>query len=639
MCGVTGFNWKNGRILSRMNKVIDHRGPRNEGIYVDENASLGHRLCEVRDSSENESQPVFSEYGDLILVRDGSLYNLNELRQELLSKGHRFKNKSDNEAVLHCYQEYGTDCVQYLRGTWAFCIYDKVKQTLFLSRDRFGIKPLYYHYDGTSFIFASEIKAILEHDIPRKENRAIIFDYLYYNLTDHTEDTFFEGIRRLMPGHNLIFDLRNREMKIIQYYDVHDRLVEGAVDCNKLKEIFTDAVSKRLIADVPVGSCLSGGIDSSSIVVTMRRVDPNARIKTFSLRFPDLKIDETVYQEEISDMVSSVSHAVTPEPAELMRDLEDLFMTQEEPFSGTSVYGQYRVMKLAQDSGIKVLLDGQGADEVLAGYHYFHGYYYYGLLKGLDIPHLMKEANNYYSKSGSLSPLTYLLLRATSAGMKKLIYNHRKVPFLSQEFIRENHDRKDSRWHLSSLEEALYESLMVYSLPHLLRFEDKNSMRFSIESRVPFLDYRFVEYAFSMPSEMKIHEGVTKYAFRKAMEGELPQSILSRYDKIGFATPEQKWLQEEAMIELMHEIIASDSFRSRDFWDPELVADMYDRMLAGESSGIFVGTEIWRCISVELWMRLYIEKRRSATLAPVPAPVSESLVVLAPGEEAVKTSG
>ncbi|MCQ6963395.1 asparagine synthase (glutamine-hydrolyzing) [Methanolobus chelungpuianus] len=637
MCGITGFNWKDAKLLQNMCDAIRHRGPDDEGAYVDDSVSLGHRRLSILDLSEKGHQPMYSENGDLVLIYNGEVYNFLEIKEDLLEKGHHFNSRTDTEVILHSYQEYGTDCVQHFNGMWAFCIYDKTKQTLFLSRDRFGIKPLYYYYDGSSFIFASEIKAILEHDIPRKENRAIIFDYLYYNLTDHTEDTFFEGIRRLMPGHNLVFDLRNGKMEINRYYDVHERLVEGANDSDRLREIFTDAVRKRLIADVPVGSCLSGGIDSSSIVVTMRKVDPDALIKTFSLRFPDMKIDETVYQKEISEMVSSVSHAVTPEPSELMRDLEDLFMTQEEPFSGTSVYGQYRVMKLAQDSGIKVLLDGQGADEVLAGYHYFHGYYYYELLKGLDIPHLMKETNNYYSKSGSLSPLTYLLLRATSAGMKKLIYNHRKVPFLSQQFIKENQGRKDSRWHLSSLDEALYESLMVYSLPHLLRFEDKNSMRFSIESRVPFLDYRFVEYAFSMPSEMKIHEGVTKYAFRKAMEGELPQSILSRYDKIGFATPEQKWLQEKSMIELMRDIIASDSFRSRDFWNAELVADMYNRMLTGESSGIFVGTEIWRCISVELWMRLYIEKQRSSLPVPVQAPVPEPLAVLAPGEEAVET--
>ncbi len=636
MCGITGFNWKDAKLLKNMCDAIKHRGPDDEGAHVDDRVSLGHRRLSILDLSEKGHQPMYSDDGNVVLVYNGEVYNFLEIKEDLISKGHRFTSKTDTEVILHCYQEYGTDCVRHFNGMWAFCIYDKAKNSLFLSRDRFGIKPLYYHYDGTSFIFASEIKAILEHDIPRKENRAVIFDYLYYNLTDHTEDTFFEYIKRLMPGHNMVFDLANDQMEISKYYDVHERLVKDAVDCGKLKEIFTDAVRKRLIADVPVGSCLSGGIDSSSIVVTMRKVDPEARIKTFSLRFPDKKIDETIYQQEINDMVDSVSYSVTPGPSELMRDLQDLFLTQEEPFSGTSVYGQYRVMKLAKDNGVKVLLDGQGADEVLAGYHYFHGYYYYELLKGLDISHLMKEANQYYSRSGSFSPLMYLILRATTGNMKKLLYKHRKVPFLSEDFIKENEQRKDSRWHLSSLDDALYESLMVYSLPHLLRFEDKNSMRFSIESRVPFLDYRFVEYAFSMPSEMKIKEGVTKYAFRKAMEGELPQSILSRYDKIGFATPEQKWLRDKAMEEFIQDIISSESFRSRDLWNPELIKDMHDKMLSGESSGIFVGTDIWRCISVELWMRLYIEDHLAAPV-PLEVPNARPVEMAAHPEVTVET--
>ena len=637
MCGITGFNWKDAKLIKKMCDAIKHRGPDDEGAHVDDTVSLGHRRLSILDLSEKGHQPMYSEDGNLVLVYNGEIYNFLEIKEELISKGHHFRSRTDTEVILHCYQEYGTDCVRHFNGMWAFCIYDKTKETLFLSRDRFGIKPLYYHYDNSRFFFASEIKALLEHNIPRKENRAIIFDYLYYNLTDHTEDTFFEGIKRLMPGHNLVFDLNTSKMEISKYYDIHDRLSEGATDCGKLKEIFTDAVRKRLISDVPVGSCLSGGIDSSAIVVTMRKIDPAARIKTFSLRFPDMKSDETVYQKEVSNMVDSVSYSVTPEPSELMRDLQDLLTTQEEPFSGTSVYGQYRVMKLAKDSGIKVLLDGQGADEILAGYHYFHGYYYYELLKGFNITHLMKEANQYYSKSKSLSPMMYLLLRATTENMKKLLYKHRKVPFLSHGFIKENQQRKDSRWHLSSLDEALYESMMVYSLPHLLRFEDKNSMRFSIESRVPFLDYRFVEYAFSMPSEMKIKGGVTKYAFRKAMEGEVPQSILSRYDKIGFATPEQKWLKDEAMIKLMNGIINSDSFRSRDFWNAELVTEMYGKMLSEEASGIFVGTEIWRCISVELWMRLYIEKQQPLAAMPVELPDTWPIKMVKPRETVVET--
>ncbi|WP_406657741.1 asparagine synthase (glutamine-hydrolyzing) [Methanolobus sp. ZRKC2] len=609
MCGIAGFNWKSELLLKKMCESIKHRGPDDEGSYLDSEVSLGHRRLAIQDLSEKGHQPMSNEDGTIVLIYNGEIYNFLELREEFIRKGHHFKSHTDTEVVLRAYEEYGADCVQHFNGMWAFCIYDKTKNILFLSRDRFGIKPLYYYFDGDKFMFSSEIKAVIEHEIPREENRAIVFDYLYFNLTDHCEDTFFKGIKRLMSGHNMTFDLSSKEIKIEQYYDTKTRFLKEENDHQKVKEIFTDSIRKRLIADVPVGSCLSGGIDSSSVVVTMRKVDPNAEIKTFSLRFPGSSIDEGIYQQEINSMVNSVNFCVTPDPSDLMNDLQELFHTQEEPFSGTSVYGQYRVMKLAQDNGMKVLLDGQGADEILAGYHYFHGYYYYELLKQFDIGLLLKEANGCYAKSKSFSPIIYLCLRMTPSAIKKHIYKNHKVPFLSPDFIVENKDRKDVRWDIYSLNEALYSSLATYSLPHLLRFEDKNSMRFSIESRVPFLDYRLVEYMFSMSPGQKIHEGTTKYAFRQAMEGDVPSSILSRHDKIGFATPEDKWLKEEGVRDFINQIIDSESFQSRDYWNWEMVRSMYEKLLEGKSSSIFVGTEIWRCISVELWMRLFIDNK------------------------------
>ncbi|MCQ6963392.1 asparagine synthase (glutamine-hydrolyzing) [Methanolobus chelungpuianus] len=609
MCGVTGFNWKNERLLHKMGEAIRHRGPDSEETYVDGSVSLGHRRLTVFNPSGDGHQSMPSEDGSLVISFNGRIHNYSELLDETASGGDSLKSRGDAELILDCYKEYGTDCVQHFNGMWAFCIYDKAKQTLFLSRDRFGIKPLYYYYDGSSFIFASEIKAILEHDIPRKENREIIFDYLYYNLTDHTEDTFFEGIRRLMPGHNLVFDLRNGKMEISEYYNIRARIRRTPADYEKIRELFTGSVRRSVASDAPVGSCLSGGIDSSSIVVTMRKVDPDALIKTFSMKFPGKNIDESMYQKDVSRKAGALNYSVTPEPAELMRDLEDLFMTQEEPFSGTSVYGQYRVMKLAKDNGVTVLLDGQGADQVLSGSSYFNGYYYYELMKRLDIVNLLREASQSYHKSRCLSPLMYLFLRVAPEDIKRSLYNHHKVPYLARSFIKENEHRKDIRWYLSSLDEAVCGSVSLYALPHLLRFLDKNSMRFSIESRLPFLDHVLVEYLLSLPSAQRINNGVTKYAFRKAMEGELPESVLARHDKIGFATPEESWLNEKRIRDFVYRIIDSEDFRSRDFWSWALVKDMFKKLHSGESQNIFVGTEIWRCISVELWMRMFIERK------------------------------
>ncbi|WP_406657740.1 asparagine synthase (glutamine-hydrolyzing) [Methanolobus sp. ZRKC2] len=608
MCGVTGFNWKDELLLRKMCESIKHRGPDGKGIYVDEQVSLGHRRLEVLDLSEKYQQPISNEDNTILLTYNGRIYNFPEIREELIKKGHTFKSQSDSEVVIHSYEEYGADCVQHFNGMWAFCIYDKAKNILFLSRDRFGIKPLYYYFDGEKFIFSSEIKAILEHDILRKENRGIVFDYLYFNLTDHSEDTFFSGIKRLMPSHSLIFDLSSNKMEISRYYNIEEKVIDGANDPRKIKELFTEAVDRALVSDVPMGSCLSGGIDSSSIVVTMRKIQPEEQIKTFSMKFPGENIDEAPYQKDVCDKVDSINYGVTPMPSELISDLKELFLTQEEPFSGTSVYGQYRIMQLAHDNGVRVLMDGQGADQVLSGSNYFNGYYYYEMLKRLEVANFFREATQCYSKSKSFIHLVYLGLRVTPDEIKRYLYNNRKAPYLARGFIEENAAREDMRWHISSLSEAAYSSVLFYALPHLLRFVDKNSMRFSIESRVPFLDHNLAEYLLSMPNELRVYDGVTKYAFRQAMEEELPASILSRNDKIGFETPEEKWLKDEAVKPVIHNIISSKSFMARDFWNWEKIQDMYDKLLKGESSAIFVGTEIWRCISIELWIRLFIEK-------------------------------
>lgn len=609
MCGVIGFNWKDELLLRKMCESIKHRGPDGSGTYVDDNVSLGHRRLAILDPSGDDLQFMSNEDKTVLLTYNGRIYNFPEVREELIGKGYEFKSLNDMEVILHAYEEYGSDCVHHFNGMWAFCIYDKRENILFLSRDRFGIKPLYYYFDGNRFIFSSEIKAILEHDIPRKENRGIIFDYLYFNLTDHCEDTFFEGIRRLIPSHNLIFDLSSKKMEIKRYYDIKEKIIEDANDPKKIKELFTNAVNRALICNVPMGSCLSGGIDSSSIVVTMRKIKPEAEIKTFSMKFPGEEIDEALYQKAVYEKVNSLNYGVTPLPSELIDDLHDLFMAQEEPFSGTSVYGQYRIMKLAHENGVRVLMDGQGADQVLSGSNYFNGYYYYEMLKQFDVSHLFREASQYYAKSRSFIPLVYLGLRMTPDEIKRYLYNRRKAPYLTRGFIEENAAREDMRWHISSLREAAYSSILFYALPHLLRFVDKNSMRFSIESRVPFLDHTLAEYLLSMPNELRVSDGVTKYAFRKAMEDDLPVSVLSRHDKIGFETPEEKWLKDESVTPIVQKIISSKSFMARDFWNWERVRDMYDKLLKGESSAIFVGTEIWRCISVELWMRLFIEKQ------------------------------
>ena len=609
MCGINGFNWNDQSQIQSMNCTLRHRGPDDEGIFVDENISLGHVRLSIIDLSSAGHQPMSNEDETVWMNYNGEIYNFQELKEELLEKGHIFKSKTDTELIIHAYEEYGFNCVNKFNGMWAFCIYDTNKNILFLSRDRFGIKPLYYYFNKQKFIFSSEIKGILTHDITIKPNDAILFDFLYFNIYDSTEESFFAGINRLMPSNNLIYNLRTNTIELNKYYDLEKEIKNETCNIQKIKDLFYDSVKRELISDVPVGSCLSGGIDSSSIVLAMNAMNHNNKIKTFSLTFPGKKIDESKYQKEISDLIRSDNYSITIGPDEFITDIYDLIYTQEEPFSGTSIYGQYRIMKLIKETNIKVILDGQGADEIFAGYHYFLGFYYYELLKNRQILKIIREFKKYYSKSKSFLPVIYLVLRMVPIFVKKRIYNNYKSPCLSRSFIKENQYRTDLRWHISSLKDALIKSVLFYSLPHLLRFEDKNSMRFSVESRVPFLDYHLTEYALSNPANSNVHNGIMKYNFRKAMENILPANINWRFNKISFSTPEEDWLIDEEFKEFVLEIINSESFKNRKYWDWVKVKKMYETLLNGDSLKLFAGTELWRCISVELWIRVFIDEK------------------------------
>ncbi|ACS91070.1 Putative asparagine synthetase [Thermococcus sibiricus MM 739] len=566
MCGINGFSWSDVKLVREMNDAIRHRGPDDEDIYVDENVSLGHVRLAIIDLSPKGHQPMRYEKDgrEIWIVYNGEVYNFMELRKELEERGYTFNSNTDTEVILAAYLEWGFDCIKKFNGMWAFAIYDKGKNLLFLSRDRFGIKPLYYYYDGQNIIFSSEIKAILEHNIERKPNDSVIFDFLYYNLLDHTEDTFFEGIKRLMPGHSAVFDLTTRKLKTFKYYELREQVKLKTVITENpavFRDIFKKAVQRRLIADVPVGSCLSGGLDSSSIVCMMREINKNLEIKTFSLVFPGFKLDESKYQESVVRECNVKRYTTTFTVGDILRDIDDLVYSQEEPFFTLSIYGQYRVMKLAKEHGMKVLLDGQGSDEILGGYHHFFEYYFAELFRSFRWIKLISEIIAYYKTYKSWSPISNMIFYLSPKFVKRLLWK-RRFPYLADDFVERYKDRgsKEPQWGAKSLKEALILAETYYSLPHLLRFEDKNSMRWSIESRVPFCDHELVEYVLSLPAEAKIDKGITKKILREALRGILPEDIRTRTSKIGFATPDEDILRTEVGYTFAKSIIESNSF-------------------------------------------------------------------------------
>ena len=596
-----------------MNQALQHRGPDDQSTYVDERISLGHRRLAIIDLSPAGRQPKCNEDASIWIVFNGEIYNFQEIRLKLEEYGHKFSSNTDTEVIIHAYEEWGTDCVQRFNGMWAFAIYDKNKGTIFFSRDRFGVKPLYFCQDENGLIFSSEIKGILQHSIRRMPSDKAVYDFLVLGFVDHCKETFFMGINRLMPGESMIYDLSQGTMNIFRWYDLADRLSdEGNITeedaAKRIRELFMDSVRYRLISDVPVGSCLSGGIDSSSIVHAMRKKSEIGVIKTFSMVFPGKKLDESSFIDEVVAATKVEAYKVSPSSDDLQKDLFDLIWTQEEPFGSLSIYGQYKVMQLANKAGMKVLLDGQGSDEIFAGYFIYYKYYLFESLLHLRMRETMETAKRMKSRLQDMvlfPAMTLLSTLGLSEGILQKLWLSRRKYLKGFDGVALANPLTERGFDLNR---ALHSDLTRYSIPQLLRYEDKNSMRWSIESRVPFLDYRLVELAFSLPSRLKIRKGTTKYILRKAMKGLVSDRILERKDKIGFAAPDEDWLMSPDFVETARQIFASSKFKARRYWNAEVVMQMLEEHIkVGSKSRKNHSEMLWRIVNVELWLRIFMD--------------------------------
>jgi asparagine synthase (glutamine-hydrolysing) len=611
MCGINGFTWKDPHLIEKMDHVLQHRGPDDQGTYIDDKITLGHRRLSIIDLSPAGRQPKCNEDESIWIVFNGEIYNFQEIRATLVNSGHQFSSNTDTEVIIHAYEEWGVDCVERFNGMWAFAVYDKKKGIIFFSRDRFGVKPLYFSQDEKGLIFSSEIKGILQHTIRRAPNDKAVYDFLALGFVDHTPDTFFMGISRLMPGESMIYDLSMGTTDKFRWYDLASKLTDAGMiteedAAKKIREIFEDSIRYRLISDVPVGSCLSGGIDSSSIVYAMRKMNEMGKIKTFSMVFPGKKQDESSFIDEVVAATKVEAHRVSPTTVDLLRDLTDLIWTQEEPFGSLSIYGQYKVMELASKSGMKVLLDGQGSDEIFAGYFIYYKYYLFESLLSFRWEESVETGKRMKSKLRDMvlfPVMTVLSALGLSQGVLKNLWLSRMKYLKGFDGIVLANPLTDRGFDLNR---ALHSDLTRYSIPQLLRYEDKNSMRWSIESRVPFLDYRLVELAMSLPSSYKIRKGTTKYILRKAMDGLVSERILGRKDKIGFATPDESWMRSTDFALFMERLINSEEFWLRKYWKAEEVV----RLLAEHTSGKKNHEEaLWRIMSVELWLRIFIDPK------------------------------
>lgn len=653
MCGILGI-WQKERcpvdlkIFQATLSKLRHRGPDDEGyllVNIQPNhvipcggkdtdlrlnlpaveghfgkifdLVLGFRRLSILDLSPAGHQPMGNEDSSIWIVYNGEIYNYLEIRKELEPSGHRFKSKTDTEVVLHAYEEWGMECLKRFNGMWAFCIWDSKKKRIFCARDRAGVKPFYYTFNGQRFVFASEIKALLALDeIAPKPNDQIVADYLFSGLLDHTEETFFKNIYQLRPGEYLLIE--DQRLILRSYWDIEPKEVHFSRDedyAQRFRELLEDSIRLRLRSDVPIGTCLSGGLDSSSIVCLANRlmfdgqtVDPKLigeKQKAFSSCFENHAYDERKYIELVLGQTGAEKNYVFPKGERLHQDLSKLVWYQDEPFGSTSIYAQWEVMKLAKERGVTVLLDGQGGDELLGGYLPAFYHLFYGMVRHGRFGRLLKEVRGFRKYHARMSE-TILFNWGTSRFWKWI---GKRGGWAEESFERKffRNFSRPSKFE-NDLDNYLYHCLHSTTLPRLLHYEDRNSMAFSIEARLPFLDYRLIEYIFNLPFDQKIKEGVTKVVLRDAMRGTLPEEVRNRYDKMGFVTPEDAWFKT-VLKEKINGILSSKSFAERGYFVLDKVKEAFTDYCKGKKS---IGPTIWRWVNLELWFRTFIDRRPSS---------------------------
>ena len=610
MCGIAGQLALDGReadpaLLRAMAERIRHRGPDGEGFHVQGPLGLAHRRLAIIDLSEAAAQPMATEDGALRIVYNGEIYNYLELREELTRLGYRFRTASDTEVILHAYRAWGIGCLTRLRGMWAFALWDAEREQLFCARDRFGIKPFYYTLAGGSFLFASEMKALRAHPgVGLRPDDRTILTFLAWGVSDHSARTMVDGIFQIPPAHSLVVK-KGRVEGPVRYWDLamredpgRDSRDEDRAAAREFLEVLRDAVRIHLRSDVPVGTCLSGGIDSSTLTVLIndlvREEHPASvgdRQKTFSAGFSDPRFDESAYADLVAARTGVDAHRVVPDAEGFWQDLPGLLDAQDEPFASLSIYAQYRVMRLAATQ-VKVVLDGQGADEQLAGYLGYQLSHVRGLLASGHLLTALREAAGIlrYHRGFVRDSITQLRVRRRRRAL---------IRGTPEEILR----------YRGSLPRVLYREIFSTNLPALLHWEDRNAMAFSIESRVPFLDHRVAENLAAQPLNRRIRGGVTKWILREAIRGIVPDEIRCRMDKMGFVTPEEVWMKE-ALAPRILEIFSSPSFNSRPYWDAEAVRAEYRRYREGQTP---YSPEFWRIACTELWLRAVFDRADPGT--------------------------
>lgn len=653
MCGITGVvdfeNRQAARHIQAMTQTLRHRGPDGEGyalFYPEQilegrgeetppafahlppienlastpaQVALGHRRLSILDLSTNGHNPLPNQDRTLWISYNGEVFNYLELRAELLTLGYSFRSGTDTEVILAAYEHWGVACLSRFNGMFAFAIWDTRKQRLFCARDRFGIKPFYFSYQNGYLAFASEIKALLANpQVEKCASRQAIYDYL---VNGAISGTFFEGIEQLQGGEALWLTAEG-QLNRWSYYNLtfQSHLIERdyARNTEKFRDLLLDAVRLRLRSDVPVGSSLSGGLDSSSVVSLanqllqteggIQRELVGTQQKVFCAVYYGETFDEKPYMDELIHQTGVSAFFTRPDSHQLWEDLEKLVWHQDEPFNSTAIFAQYCVMRLAHQTGVTVLLDGQGGDETLGGYPFYYGYFLAQLMRVGRLWRVAEESlsarrngNVGWNMLGALTAWNMgsegMRRQAWKWGGSKMLSNKPISTDLVQTDFWENYHREAQLKHkpFPSLAKKLRDDVLQSNLPVLLRYEDRNSMAFQIEARVPYLDYRLVDFVFTLGADARIRHGWSKAILRDAMQGQIPETIRLRRDKEGYTTPHERWLRE--LTPQINALFSGD-IRAQQYLSPHAL-----QQLRSSEAGVIQG--VWRLINLESWLRAF----------------------------------
>ncbi|MBL0271521.1 MAG: asparagine synthase (glutamine-hydrolyzing) [Chitinophagaceae bacterium] len=585
MCGIAGIiqadlSSYSKEHLKKMTDALAHRGPDGAGLWQNESGHvlLGHRRLSIIDMSDAGHQPMHlnpcpSPQGEerlgvrYSIIHNGEIYNYIELKEELKKKGYHFHSQTDTEVIIAAYDCWQEDCVDHFDGMFAFAIWDEKEKELFAARDRFGEKPFFYHFNGTQLVFASEMKALWAAGIDRVPNQKMLFNFITIGYTDNPEhpgETFFENIYKLPPATTLTYHAREKKLMLQKFWDIDPDKQNKTITDNEAIEqfthLFTTSIKRRLRSDVSIGTSLSGGLDSSSIVSQINDLQTiNYKTQTFTALFPGFEKDEGNYSKQVASLYQLKQFNINVTAEEMLTDWEKLCYHQEEPFGSASIYAQYKVYELAKQHNITVLLDGQGADETLAGYHKYYKWYWQELFrnrklfrsKELKAARQMGIPDRFGIKNMIAA---YFPGFATVTLENQYLLKAIRQEDLDRDFVKlQSKEAYYTTPDHYTLNGVLHFSTCIHGLEELLRYADRNSMAHGREVRLPFLSHELVEFIFSLPANFKIRNGWSKWLLRETMKNKLPDSIVWRRDKVGFEPPQKSWMENKQVQDALRE--------------------------------------------------------------------------------------